>query len=236
MGFESYRQGAFTKRLADLPDQPNMQAAELKTYFDSSPEKLRQALNRLCDALGEFSAAAKLGYTASAGVPAQTVQDAIENVQKQVRDASVGKLPSGCVDGDKLAQDVRDRFTSIATSVNQEAAAREKADAALQQNQVAMASTLALKAEVTAAAYVGDGQTKRTFDLGFQPKAVILMREGHYTHYSNTIYGGIATQDKPIAYSDRNALAITENGFEVLQMAGCMLNQDTCSYTYVAFK
>ena len=52
MGFESYRQGAFTKRLADLPDQPNMQAAELKTYFDSSPEELRQALNRLCDALG----------------------------------------------------------------------------------------------------------------------------------------------------------------------------------------
>ena len=236
MGFESYRQGAFTKRLADLPDQPNMQAAELKTYFDSSPEELRQALNRLCDALGEFSAATKLGYTASAGVPAQTVQDAIENVQKQVRDASVGKLPSGCVDGDKLAQDVRDRFTSIATSVNQEAAAREKADAALQQNQVAMASTLALKAEVTAAAYVGDGQTKRAFNLGFQPKAVILMREGHYTHYSNTIYGGIATQDKPIAYIDRNALAITENGFEVLQMAGCMLNQDTCSYTYVAFK
>jgi len=38
-----------------------MQAAELKTYFDSSPEELRQALNRLCDALGEFSAAAKLG-------------------------------------------------------------------------------------------------------------------------------------------------------------------------------
>ena len=61
MGFESYRQGAFTKRLADLPDQPDMQAAELKTYFDSSPEELRQALNRLCDALGEFSAAAKLG-------------------------------------------------------------------------------------------------------------------------------------------------------------------------------
>ena len=43
MGFESYRQGAFTKRLADLPDQPNMQAAELKTYFDSSPEELRHA-------------------------------------------------------------------------------------------------------------------------------------------------------------------------------------------------
>ena len=67
MGFESYRQGGFTKRVGDLPDQPNMQAAELKTCFDSSPEELRQALNRLCDALGEFSAAAKLGYTGECG-------------------------------------------------------------------------------------------------------------------------------------------------------------------------
>lgn len=61
MGFEANRQKIFRKRIIDLPDQPNMQAAELKTYFDSSPEELRQALNRLCDALGEFSAAAKLG-------------------------------------------------------------------------------------------------------------------------------------------------------------------------------
>ena len=130
MGFESYQQGAFTKRLADLPDQPNMQAAELKTYFDSSPEELRQALNRLCDALSEFSAAAKLGYTASAGVPAQTVQDAIENVQNQVRDASVGKLPSGCVDGDKLAQDVRNRLTAIEHAAESETNARTAADSA----------------------------------------------------------------------------------------------------------
>ena len=61
MGFEANRQQVFSKRIVDLPDQPDMQAAELKTYFDSSPEELRQALNRLCDALGEFSAAAKLG-------------------------------------------------------------------------------------------------------------------------------------------------------------------------------
>ena len=81
MGFEAYRQGTFTKRLADLADQPNMQAHELKAYFDSSPEELRQSFNRLCNALGEFTAAAKMGYTASASVPANTVQAAIENVQ-----------------------------------------------------------------------------------------------------------------------------------------------------------
>ena len=63
MGFESYRQGAFTKRLADLPDQPNMQAAELKTYFDSSPEELRPQLRALYQAMkrGEACPALELG-------------------------------------------------------------------------------------------------------------------------------------------------------------------------------
>ena len=58
MGFESYRQGAFTKRLADLPDQPDMSARDLKAYFDSSAEELRLSFNELCNALSDFSAAA----------------------------------------------------------------------------------------------------------------------------------------------------------------------------------
>ena len=103
MGFEANRQQVFSKRIVDLPDQPDMSARDLKAYFDSSAEELRQSFNGLCDALSDFSAAAKMGYHESAGVPAQTVQGAIENVQKQVHDASVGKLPSGCVDGDNLA-------------------------------------------------------------------------------------------------------------------------------------
>lgn len=170
MGFESYRQGTFTRRLADLPDQPNMQAAELKTYFDSSPEELRQALNRLCDALGEFSAAAKLGYTASAGVPAQTVQDAIENVQKQVRDASVGKLPSGCVDGDKLAQDVRNRLTAIEHAAESETNARTAADTDLQSDMNTVKTTLTVKTACNFGTYTGDGTEKRTISLGYRPR------------------------------------------------------------------
>ena len=96
MGFEANRQQVFSKRIVDLPDQPDMSARDLKAYFDSSAEELRQSFNGLCDALIDFSAAAKMGYRESAGVPAQTVQGAIENVQKQVRDASVGtaSLPS----------------------------------------------------------------------------------------------------------------------------------------------
>ena len=236
MGFESYRQGTFTKRLADLPDQPNMQAAELKTYFDSSPEELRQALNRLCHALGEFSAAAKLGYTASAGVPAQTVQDAIENVQKQVRDASVGKLPSGCVDGDKLAQDVRDRFTAIENSVQAEAHTRSSMDATLQQSLEQAGQVLTCKAEITASHYVGDGQANREIKLGYRPKAVLLFREGYYTSYGNAMYGGLATDGSPVMYGERIALGITDEGFEVLHNSSCAMNQNTCVYTYLAIK
>ena len=85
MGFEANRQKIFSKRIIDLPDQPNMAANDLKEYFDSSAEELRESFNVLCDALGDFSAAAKMGYRESAGVPAKTVQDAIENVQKQLR-------------------------------------------------------------------------------------------------------------------------------------------------------
>lgn len=85
MGFEANRQKIFSKRIIDLPDQPNMAANDLKAYFDSSAEELRESFNVLYDALDDFSAAAKMGYRESAGVPAKTVQDAIENVQKQLR-------------------------------------------------------------------------------------------------------------------------------------------------------
>ena len=62
MGFEANRQQVFSKRIVDLPDQPDMSARDLKAYFDSSAEELRQSFNGLCDALSDFSAAAKLGY------------------------------------------------------------------------------------------------------------------------------------------------------------------------------
>ena len=235
MGFESYRQGAFTKRLADLPDQPNMQAAELKTYFDSSPEELRQALNRLCDALGEFSAAAELGYTASAGVPAQTVQDAIENVQKQVRDASLGKLPSGCVDGDKLAQDVRNRLTAIEHAAESETNARTEADSAMQTDMNTVKTTLTVKTACNFGTYTGDGTEKRTITLGYHPKAVLVFRDGCYTGYSSAIYGGLASEDVPLMYGDSVGLGVTADGFQVLNSRNCALNLSGYKYSFAVF-
>lgn len=42
---------AFTKKVADLPDKPNLNPAELKAQFDAAPEELRQSFNNLVDAL-----------------------------------------------------------------------------------------------------------------------------------------------------------------------------------------
>ena len=49
MSFSDHKITAFTHRIADLPDQPNLPADELKARFDSSPEELRQAVNGICD-------------------------------------------------------------------------------------------------------------------------------------------------------------------------------------------
>ena len=108
---------------------------ELKQYFDSSPEELRQALNALCDALTAATAAADIGFAQTAGVPESTVQEAIENVQAQVTAAIIGSIPSGSIDMDKLAQDVRNRFTSIESAATSEAGTRASADTNLQ-NQI----------------------------------------------------------------------------------------------------
>ena len=49
MSFSDHKITAFTHRIADLPDQPNLPSDELKARFDSSPEELRQSLNAVCD-------------------------------------------------------------------------------------------------------------------------------------------------------------------------------------------
>ena len=123
MSFEENKLPEFDRRISDLPDQPNMQPNELKAYFDAKTKFLRQALGALCDALGAQTAAGSLGFSPTAGVPADTVQGAIENVQEQLDAAVMGNIPSGSVTSDKLAQNMRDRFTAIESAAAGETAA-----------------------------------------------------------------------------------------------------------------
>lgn len=75
-----------TKLIANLPDQPNdtMTSTQLKQYWDSSPEELRLALNKLIDELQAVSSAGNLGANSITGLTGSTIQALIENLKVYV--------------------------------------------------------------------------------------------------------------------------------------------------------
>mgnify|MGYP005800698301 CR=1 FL=1 len=71
MSFSDHKITAFTHRIADLPDQPNLPADELKERFDSSPEELRESVNGICDDADRLEARVS-------GIIAETFGDSID--------------------------------------------------------------------------------------------------------------------------------------------------------------
>ena len=239
MSFSDHKIVGFTHKISDLPDQPNMQPEELKAHFDSSPEELRQALNALCDALAAQTAAADIGFAQTAGVPETTVQEAIENVQSQVTEAIIGSIPSGSITGDKLAQDVRDRFSAIESAAASEASTRASADSSIQSQISNHATQLVNKCEIIAGYYDGNQATSQIISLGRTPKAVLVMSQAWGLAYrlSADCYGGLAIANSPVLYRNLyTAVSVVQNGFEVYYN----IDQEVCTngnfrYHYIAF-
>ncbi len=86
----------FTKQVSDLPDTPSMSAVELKSYFDASPEEVRQALNLVVEVLMSAesgdSGADNVGASTIPGVDGTSVQAMLESLKTQLDDVSVGQL------------------------------------------------------------------------------------------------------------------------------------------------
>lgn len=76
----------YTNLIANLPDIPggNMTSAELKQYWDSSPEEARGALNKLIDDLQSTTAAETVGAKTVAGLTGSTVQALLESLKVYV--------------------------------------------------------------------------------------------------------------------------------------------------------
>lgn len=219
MGFSENKLQQFSKKIISLPDQPNMQPTDLKAYFDSSPEEVRQAHNGLCDALSAATSAAALGFQRTAGVPADSVQNAIVNVQSQLCDAALGNVPFGSISGDRLAQDVQDRFTTIESAADTEASARASGDSQLQEQISNMQIVLSAKNQIISGYYIGNGAASRTISLGKTPRAVLVMTQSGeiYDSSSMALYGGLAVTGSPsfhIIYA-MDAVTIALNGFTV---------------------
>lgn len=242
MSFEANKLPEFEHKITDLPDQPNMQPNELKAYFDANPELLRQALNALCDALSDESAAGSLGFSPTAGIPVTTLQAALEYLHGLLADAVVGKLLTGSVTGDKLAQDVRDRFSAIETAATTEASTRASADSQMQSQIDTHTSQIAAKCEIAYGYYEGNDASERSFQLGWQPRVVIVARIFEPFHNNFYYYGGIAFDNYPaiIPGHNKKVIQVTATGFTVYHdptgNAYVYANGSGTNYIYIAIK
>lgn len=102
-----------------LDDEPNdvggLTAAELKAKFDEAGLTIQTWIN---ETLLPAMIAANLGFAKTTEIPEATVQDAIVNVQEQVKNMAIGAVPNGSVNYLKLASDVTTLLTNLQTALS----------------------------------------------------------------------------------------------------------------------
>lgn len=92
------------KKLSNFPNRiDRLKATQLKAMFDQAAKNVQEDVKRLVSELGASTAAGNIGFARSTEVPADTVQDAIENVQSQIAGVAMGEVPNGSVTAEKLA-------------------------------------------------------------------------------------------------------------------------------------
>ena len=108
----------------------------------------------------------------------------------------------------------------------------------------ALSKKLAAMPCLVTGTYTGDGTESRLISLGFQPKALLVMREEGYSArpYTDDYYGGLALPGKPVclqtSYGTDYILAIESKGFRVYYNYDKYVfsNQKDTNYHYLAWK
>ena len=151
MSFTDHKITQFAHRVADLPDEPQIPAAELKSRFDACPEELRQSLNAVCDDAARLEARVE-------GIVVDTFGDTIDKEMLS----------------DELAAELDAKATQ--TALASETAARESADDALDTRLTAAETELPEKCEIYFGIYnPSSGDETDHVNLGFQPRAVLMV-------------------------------------------------------------
>ena len=165
MSFSDHKITAFTHRIADLPDQPNLPADELKARFDSSPEELRQAVNGICDDASRLEARVE-------GIVVDTFGDTIDREMLS----------------DELAAELDAKATQAGLAAEQQA--RE----ALSGRVSALENAVPQKSEMYFGSYTGTGSYPRTLSIGFTPKAVIIGHKDGLIADETAVYSTLMLQ------------------------------------------
>ncbi len=84
--------------------------------------------------------------------------------------------------------------------------------------------------------YKGDGERTQKIDLGFTPKALMIVDDTGTMGNANRIYGGLVFSDT-VLRSDIPPATIEENGFTVYQGGNSWqcTNESNRGYYYIAF-
>ena len=217
MSFSDHKITQFTHKIADLPDQPNMPADELKARFDSSPEELRQSVNGICDDAARLEARVE-------GIVVETFGDTIDKSMLSTELAA--ELDAKAIE------------SSVASRITAEQTARESGDSALSGQISSLQTTVAQRARVVYGTYTGNGTENRAVSVGFAPKLVYICRTDAAYFYGvlspmRTRLGGSGTR------SSQYAAHLTATGFTVSQSEAVdednyNLNRADTQYGYVA--
>ena len=206
MAFTDHKIAAFTHTISDLADQPNLPPDELKARFDACPEELRQAVNAICD-----EAAALDGKVS--GIITGTFGDTI---------------PKSML-SEELQAELDAKATQTALSM--ETTLREEADATHDAQISALETALPQKCEIEVGYYFGNGSYPRTFELGYHPKAILIMPPSSpFTENGNDRMALLIEQ------RSSNFYIITETGFTLRSHANNRLNDNNSAYFYVIFR
>lgn len=165
MSFSDHKITAFTHRIADLPDQPNLPADELKARFDSSPEELRQSVNGICNDAARLEARVE-------GIVVDTFGDTI--------------------DREMLSEELAAELDAKATQAG--LAAEQQAREALSGRVSALENAVPQKSEMYFGTYTGTGSYPRTLSIGFTPKAVIIGHKDGLIADETAVYSTLMLQ------------------------------------------
>ena len=197
----------FEKRIADLPDQPTLAPDALKAWFDSAPEQLRQALNRVC-------------------ADGKTLEERMESLV-------IGAY-GGTVTREMLAQELQQEIAGKAEQSAVQASLSALSGSFTDSMQSTVEAMNAADAETNArvdqlfvfGTYEGDGEDSQFISLGFTPRAVLMCRSDGTFSQGNSIFGGLAT-----AASPGKMAAIAEGGFDALNTTS-LYNGNNPMYTF----
>ena len=211
MSFTDHKITSFQHRIADLPDEPQLPAADLKSRFDACPEELRQSLNAVCDDAARLEARVE-------GIVVDTFGDTID--KEMLSDELAAELDAKATQT-ALASETAARESAVSA----EAAARQSADTNLQSQINTVSNTVAQKVEIYIGNYTGTGTYDRTVSLSVQPKVMFVASGDDGIMYS--VIQGKTTMD-----SGSNIAKL--NGKSLI-IYNRVINQSNTTYHYIAF-